>query len=110
MKQGEIWYADINPVRGSEQAGYRPVAILSGNLMNRYLNLVIIAPLTSKIKNYKGNPILKPSPTNGLKQDSEILIFQLRSVSKEHLIEKVGELTKVELSQALETLNDLTTL
>lgn len=110
MKQGEIWYADLNPVRGSEQAGYRPVVILSGNLMNKYLNLVIVAPLTTKIKNYKGNPILKPSSKNGLKKDSEILIFHLRSISKERLIEKVGEITKGELLQALETLKDLTTL
>ncbi len=110
MRQGEIWYADLNPVRGSEQAGYRPVVILSGNLMNKYLNLVIVAPLTSKIKNYKGNPILKANPKNGLKQNSEILIFHLRSISKERLKEKIGEITKTELSLALETLKDLTTL
>jgi mRNA interferase MazF len=54
MKQCELWYADLNPVKGSEQAGMRPVVIVSGNLMNTYLNVVICCPLTSKIKNYKG--------------------------------------------------------
>lgn len=110
MKQAEIWYADLNPVRGSEQAGFRPVVILSGNLMNTYLNVVITAPLTSKIKNYQGNPIIDPTSKNGLKNQSELLIFHLRSISKDRLVEKIGEITKTELTQALETLNDLTTL
>jgi mRNA interferase MazF len=52
MRQGEIWYADLNPVKGSEQAGFRPVVILSGNLLNENLPIVIVAPLTTKIKNY----------------------------------------------------------
>lgn len=110
MKQAEIWYADLNPVKGSEQAGFRPVVILSGNLMNTYLNVVITAPLTSKIKNYHGNPIIDPTSKNGLKNQSEVLVFHLRSISKDRLVEKIGEITKTELTQALETLKDLTTL
>lgn len=110
MKQAEIWYADLNPVKGSEQAGFRPVVILSGNLMNTYLNVVITAPLTSKIKNYQGNPIIDPTSKNGLKNQSEVLVFHLRSISKDRLVEKIGEMTKNELNQALETLKDLTTL
>lgn len=110
MKQAEIWYADLNPVKGSEQAGFRPVVILSGNLMNTYLNVVITAPLTSKIKNYQGNPIIDPTSKNGLKNQSEVLVFHLRSISKDRLVEKIGEITKTELTQALETLKDLTTL
>lgn len=45
MKQCEIWYANLNPTKGSEQAGLRPVVILSGNLLNQYLPIVIVAPL-----------------------------------------------------------------
>lgn len=110
MRQGEIWMSDLNPTIGSEQAGRRPVVILSGNLMNRFLQVIITAPLTSKIKNYQGNPILKPNQTNGLKIESEILVFHIRSVSKDRLIEKIGEIQKSELDMALETLKDLTTL
>lgn len=110
MKQAEIWYAYLNPVKGSEQAGFRPVVILSGNLMNKYLNVVITAPLTSKIKNYQGNPVIDPTSKNGLKHQSEVLVFHLRSISKDRLVEKIGEITLTELSQALETLKDLTTL
>lgn len=110
MRQGEIWMSDLNPIIGSEQAGRRPVVILSGNLMNRFLHVVITAPLTSKIKNYQGNPILQPNQINGLKIQSEILVFHIRSISKDRLIEKIGEIQKSELNQALETLKDLTTL
>lgn len=109
MKQGEIWFANLNPAKGSEQAGFRPVVILSGNLLNQHLPIVIIAPLTTKIKNYKGNPVLDPKTANGLKQKSEILIFHIRSVSKDRLIEKAGVIEKSELSQAMKTLNDIMT-
>ncbi len=78
--------------------------------MNKYLQVVITAPLTSKIKNYQGNPILKPSLKNGLNADSELMIFHIRSISKARLIEKIGEISKEELAVALETLKDLTTL
>lgn len=107
MKQGEIWYANLDPIKGSEQAGFRPVLIISGNLLNKYLNIVIVVPLTTKIKNYKGNPILSPSKKNGLKQESEILIFHIRSVSKDRLIEKTGDIEDEELKLALQTLNEI---
>jgi mRNA interferase MazF len=68
MKQGEIWYANLNPVTGSEQLGHRPVLIISGNLLNEHLPVVICCPLTTKIKNYKGNIILEPDQENNLTQ------------------------------------------
>lgn len=107
MRQGEIWYADLNPVKGSEQAGLRPVLVLSGNLLNQHLSIIITAPLTTKIKNYKGNPVLKPSPVNGLKQTSEVLIFHVRSISKDRLIERVGNVEPAEIAMAIKTLNDI---
>ncbi|MEB2786658.1 type II toxin-antitoxin system PemK/MazF family toxin [Algoriphagus persicinus] len=110
MRQGEIWMSDLNPVIGPEQAGRRPVVILSGNLMNKFLQVVITAPLTSKVKNYQGNPILEPSQKNGLKLESELMVFHIRSISKDRLIEKIGELSNDELKMALATLTDITTL
>ena len=47
MKQCEIWYADLNPVRGSEQQGFRPVVIISGNMLNQYLTTVIACALST---------------------------------------------------------------
>jgi mRNA interferase MazF len=107
MKQGEIWFADLNPVKGSEQSGLRPIVILSGNLLNEHLNIIIAAPLTSKVKHYKGNPVLKPSRKNGLKQESELLVFHIRSISKERLINKIGSIEPEQLKDALKTLNDI---
>jgi mRNA interferase MazF len=107
VRQGEIWYADLNPTKGSEQADQRPVVILSGNLLNQHLNVVIVSPLTTKIKNYKGNPVISPTKVNGLKQASEMLIFHIRSVSKDRLITKVGDIEKGELTLAVKTLNDI---
>ena len=107
MKQGEIWFANLDPTKGSEQAGYRPLLILSGNLLNSYLKVVITAPLTTKVKNYKGNPILEPNYSNGLKEKSEVLIFHIRSVSKDRLMEKIGKVSDEELALAIQTLNEI---
>jgi mRNA interferase MazF len=107
MKQGEIWYANLNPTKGSEQAGMRPVVVISGNLLNQHLPIVIVVPLTTKIKKYKGNPVLAPSPTNGLPGESEMLVFHIRSISKDRLVRKVGHIETDQLDRALNTLNDI---
>lgn len=107
MKQGEIWYADLNPTKGSEQAGLRPVVVVSGNLLNQYLNVVIVVPLTTKVKGYKGNPVLKPSKENGLKIEFEMLVFHIRSVSKERLVRRVGFVEDQIITQVTRTLNEI---
>jgi mRNA interferase MazF len=107
MKQGEIWYAKLNPIKGQEQAGIRPVVIISGNLLNTYLNIIICCPLTTKIKNYKGNVVLQPTTKNKLKQASEILIFHIRSISKERLTKKIGEITTEEIQKIKTTMNEI---
>lgn len=98
-QQGEIWYVDLNPVKGSEQAGLRPVVVVSGNLANTYLNTVICCPLTSKVKNYKGNVVLTPNKVNGLTKTSEILTIHIRSIAKERLVKYVGKITAEQLAQ-----------
>lgn len=107
MKQGEIWFADLNPIKGSEQAGRRPVVIISGNLLNTHLPIVIVVPLTTQIKNYKGNPVLTPGKKNGLKSKSELLVFHVRSLSKDRLRNKVGDIEPREIQSVIKTLNDI---
>jgi|TARA_R110000737_G_scaffold151521_1_gene180790 mRNA interferase MazF len=107
MKQGEIWYANLNPSKGSEQAGHRPVVILSGNLLNEYLPIVICCPLTSKIKNYKGNVVLQPNKENKLENPSEILTFHIRSVSKDRLTKQLGKIKDNELKAIKQGLDDI---
>lgn len=107
MRQGEIWYANLNPTKGSEQAGLRPVVVVSGNLLNQHLNIVIVVPLTTKVKRYKGNPVLMPTQTNGLQTESEMLVFHIRSVSKDRLVRKIGNIESSELDRAVKTLNEI---
>jgi len=107
MKQGEIWQLYLDPVKGSEQAGTRPAVIVSGDLMNKYLNVVIVCPLTTKVKNYKGNVVLQPNAVNNLKAPSEILVFHIRSVSKERLKEKIGHIEPEELDAIKNGLSDI---
>lgn len=107
MKQGELWYANLNPTKGSEQAGHRPVVIISGNLLNEHLPIVICCPLTTKVKNYKGNVVLSPNETNGLEQKSEILTFHIRSCAKERLTKQLGIISKNELNEILTGLSDI---
>lgn len=109
MKKGEIWLADLNPKRGKEQSGFRPVIIISGNAMNDFFDLVIVCPLSSKIKNFVGNIVLEPNQNNGLKVQSEILIFQIRSISKDRLINRIGVIDVIESIQLLENLNKILT-
>ncbi len=107
MKQREIWYADLNPVKGSEQKGHRPVVIISGNLLNTYLQVVIACPLTTKIKGYKGNIILEPDDRNGISKKSEIMVFHIRSISKERLIRKIGCISDMQLKEIKQGLDDI---
>lgn len=109
MKQGEIWYASLDPVKGSEQGGYRPMVILSGNLLNQYLPIVICCPLTTKIKNYKGNIVLEPDKLNNLQETSEVLTFHIRSVSKERLQKRIGTITNEQVALLKKYLNEILT-
>ena len=107
IKQCEIWLVNLNPIKGSEQAGTRPVLVVSGNLMNTHLNIVICCPLTSKIKNYKGNIVLVPNKRNNLTVPSEVMTFHIRSVAKERFIKKVGKVSDSELKELKQCLNDI---
>lgn len=107
MNQREIWYANLNPVKGSEQKGFRPVVIISGNMLNKHLKIVIACPLTTKIKNYKGNVVLTPTKENGLSKTSEILTFHVRSISKDRLEKKIGNITNKELTQLKQGIEDI---
>ena len=107
MKQAEIWETYFDPVEGQEQSGRRPAVIISGDTMNKNLTLVMVCPLTSKIHNYKGNPIIEPTSENGLKKSSEILVFQTRAVSKNRLRKKLGILDKKILDEIHQNLNKI---
>jgi mRNA interferase MazF len=105
MKQGDIYLANLNPVRGHEQKGTRPVVIISGNTMNENLGLVIVCPITSKIKNYFSCIFLKKNKVNNLACDCEIITFQIRTISAERLVKRLGKIGNDELEKVFEGLN-----
>ena len=107
MKQGDIYNAYLDPIKGSEQGGRRPVLIISGNSINKYANTLIVCPLTTSIKNYQGAPILDPSGTNGLLKKSEVLVVHVRSVAKERLKEFIGSVDMAIVNQVKKSLNDI---
>jgi len=95
VKRGELWWANFDPVKGSEQGGTRPVLIIQNNIINKYAPITIAAPITGKIysKVYPYN-VLVTLKESGLKKDSTILLNQIRTIDKKRLINKIGNLDK----------------
>lgn len=90
IKRGDIFYADLSPVVGSEQGGTRPVLIVQNNIGNRFSPTVIVAAITSKITKAKlPTHIAIPASKKGLEKDSVILAEQLRTIDKQRLQSKV---------------------
>ncbi len=109
MKQRDIWLADLNPVKGSEQRGIRPVVVISGNAMNDNLGIGIICPVSSRIRNYAGCLTLRNNEQNGLDRNSEIITFQVRTISAERLIRKLGQISQTELDKVKKGLSEILT-
>ncbi len=107
MRQRDIYWANLNPSRGREQEGRRPVVIISGDALNANLGICITCPISSKIKNYAGCLTLSKNNTNNLSADSEVLTFQIRTLAKERLTKKIGEITISELKKIMELLNEI---
>ena len=91
IKRGELYYADLSPVVGSEQGGIRPVLVVQNDVGNKYSPTVIAAAVTSKINKAKlPTHIELPSNVYGLQRDSVILLEQIRTLDKRILKERIG--------------------
>ena len=91
IKRGEIYYADLSPVVGSEQGGIRPVLIIQNDVGNRYSPTVIAAAITSQRDKTKLPTHISVEATDcGLAKDSIILLEQVRTIDKKRLKEKMG--------------------
>lgn len=91
VKRGEIYYADLSPVVGSEQGGMRPVLIVQNNVGNRYSPTVIAAAITSQQNKAKlPTHIEIAARTYGLAKDSVVLLEQIRTLDKRRLRERMG--------------------
>ena len=91
IKRGDIYYADLSPVIGSEQGGVRPVLIVQNDIGNRFSPTVIAAAITSQqIKAKLPTHITIGAQTSGLTKDSVVLLEQVRTIDKKRLKEKMG--------------------
>lgn len=93
VKRGDIYYADLSPVVGSEQGGLRPVLIVQNDVGNKYSPTVIAAAITSKLgKTRLPTHIDVYAEKVGLQRDSVVLLEQIRTIDKRRLKEKMGHL------------------
>lgn len=93
IKRGDIYYADLSPVVGSEQGGMRPVLIVQNDVGNKYSPTVIAAAITSRLgKTRLPTHIDVYADKVGLQKDSVILLEQIRTIDKKRLGEKMGHL------------------
>ena len=100
VKRGELYYADLSPVVGSEQGGVRPVLVVQNDVGNKYSPTVIAAAVTSKINKAKlPTHIELQSSLYGLQKDSVILLEQIRTLDKRRLKERIGELNETTMSR-----------
>ena len=93
IKRGELYYADLSPVVGSEQGGVRPVLVVQNDVGNKYSPTVIAAAVTSQLTKAKlPTHIAISAGEYGLPKDSVVLLEQIRTIDKRRLREKIGEL------------------
>lgn len=93
IKRGDVFFADLSPVVGSEQGGFRPVLIIQNNIGNRFSPTVIVAAITAQIQKAKlPTHVEVASSDYGLERDSVVLLEQIRTIDKQRLTEKITHL------------------
>ena len=106
IRRGDIYYADLSPVVGSEQGGIRPVLIVQNDVGNRFSPTVIAAAITSQRGKAKlPTHILLDSHTTGLSRDSVVLLEQVRTIDKHRLKERMGRLDPGSMDRVDEALS-----
>ena len=104
--RGEIRWADLNPVRGKEQAGRRPVLVLSHDVFNEHSGTVIAIALTSQPQR-AGFPLTLELQSKGLPKKSWVKISQIRTLAVERISQRLGKVSLEELDQVIEGLNEI---
>lgn len=104
--RGDVVWADLNPVKGREQAGFRPVLVISQDVFNKLSGTVIAMALTSQ-PSPAGFPLTFELATKGLPKRSWVKISQIRTLSVQRLGKKIGRVTQDELGQIIEGLAEI---
>ena len=105
VKRGELYYADLSPVIGSEQGGVRPVLVVQNDVGNKYSPTIIAAAVTSKIDKAKLPTHIELSAHEyGLSKDSVVLLEQIRTLDKTRLKERIGQVSADKMRKINEAL------
>ncbi|QDR79574.1 type II toxin-antitoxin system PemK/MazF family toxin [Sporomusa termitida] len=105
VKRGDIYYANLSPVVGSEQGGHRPVLVIQNDVGNKYSPTVIVAAITSQISKAKLPTHVEVNASQyNLEKDSVVLLEQLRTIDKRRLREKVTHLSEEIMSRVDEAI------
>ncbi len=104
--RGEIRWADLSPTRGHEQAGLRPVLILSHDIFNERSGTVIAVAITSQPQR-AGFPLTLELRTGGMPKQSWVKISQIRTLSVERIGKVIGRASQEEMAQVIEGLNEI---
>lgn len=99
ISKGDIYYASLDPIVGSEQNGTRPVVIIQNDIGNKYSPTVLVAPLTSRVKSKPHLPTHVLVKSEHIKHNSIVLLEQIRVLDKSRLISYVDTLTKEEIKK-----------
>lgn len=105
MKRGELWMASLDPTRGSEQAGTRPVLVLQADSFNVFLRTAVVVPFTSNL-NWAGYPFCVEVAVGegGLTGDSVALCHQAPTIDKTRLVRRMGQVSDATLNQVEQAL------
>ncbi|GEP19631.1 type II toxin-antitoxin system PemK/MazF family toxin [Pediococcus argentinicus] len=105
IKRGDLFYADLSPVVGSEQGGMRPVLVIQNNIGNRYSPTIIIAAVTSRISKPKmPTHVAVRAGEAGIEKNSVVLLEQIRTIDKQRLHDQIGHLSEAHMNKIDEAL------
>jgi len=105
VKRGDVFFADLSPVVGSEQGGIRPVLVIQNDIGNRFSPTVIVAAITAQIQKAKlPTHVEIDAKTYGFDRDSVILLEQIRTIDKQRLTDKITHLNEEMMEKVNESL------
>ena len=106
VKKGDLYFADLSPVVGSEQGGVRPVLVVQNDVGNKYSPTIIVAAVTSQTQKSKLPTHVELAATQGgLSKNSVVLLEQLRTIDKQRLKERIGTLSEAQIPYVNEALS-----
>lgn len=103
-RRGDIFFANLNPVIGSEQGGVRPVLIVQNDKGNRFSRTTVVAPISSSVKKRLPTHVLLPAAAYKFKKDGVVLVEQIRTIDKRRLKNRIGKLDADDAERLAEAL------